>query len=119
MNAPSKTIGKPLDRTDGLLKVTGRARYAGEYPEDGLLHGSVVSSGITRGRVVRIDASRALALPGVVAVITGAGGGMGREAALVFCAEGARVCVLGRGQEAIDATETAAQILEGIVIKNS
>ncbi|WP_434562206.1 xanthine dehydrogenase family protein molybdopterin-binding subunit [Pseudomonas sp. R1-6] len=69
MNAPSKTIGQPLDRVDGLLKVTGRARYAGEYPEDGLLHGSVVSSAIARGRVVGIDASRALALPGVVAVI--------------------------------------------------
>jgi xanthine dehydrogenase YagR molybdenum-binding subunit len=69
MNAQSKTIGQPLDRVDGLLKVTGRARYAGEYPESGLLHGSVVSSAIARGRVVRIDASRALALPGVVAVI--------------------------------------------------
>ena len=69
MNAQSKTIGQPLDRVDGLLKVTGRARYAGEYPELGLLHGSVVSSAIARGRAVRIDASRALALPGVVAVI--------------------------------------------------
>lgn len=69
MNAQSKTIGQPLNRVDGLLKVTGRARYAGEYPERGLLHGSVVSSAIARGRVVRIDASRALALPGVVAVI--------------------------------------------------
>lgn len=62
-------IGKPLDRVDGLLKVTGQARYAGEFPEDGLLHGSVVSSTIAKGRVVRIDASKALALPGVVDVI--------------------------------------------------
>ena len=69
MNAPSKSIGQPLDRVDGLLKVTGQARYAGEYPEDGLLHGSVVSGTVARGRVLRIDASRALALPGVVAVI--------------------------------------------------
>ncbi|MBS7676227.1 hypothetical protein KIN13_22815, partial [Vibrio cholerae] len=59
-------IGKPLDRVDGLLKVTGQARYAGEFPEDGLLHGSVVSSTIAKGRVLRIDASKALALPGVV-----------------------------------------------------
>ncbi|BBP67151.1 aldehyde oxidase [Pseudomonas sp. Cab53] len=69
MNAPSKSIGQPLDRVDGLLKVTGQARYAGEYPEDGLLYGSVVSGTIARGRVLRIDASKALALPGVVAVI--------------------------------------------------
>jgi len=69
MNAPSKSIGQPLDRVDGLLKVTGQARYAGEYPEDGLLYGSVLSGTIARGRVLRIDASKALALPGVVAVI--------------------------------------------------
>ncbi|MBC3363051.1 xanthine dehydrogenase family protein molybdopterin-binding subunit [Pseudomonas sp. SWRI154] len=69
MNTLSKSIGQPLDRVDGLLKVTGQARYAGEYREDGLLHGSVVSGSIARGRVLRIDASKALALPGVVAVI--------------------------------------------------
>jgi len=63
------TLGKPMDRVDGLLKVTGQARYAGEFPEDGLLFGSVVSSTIANGRVLSIDASKALALPGVVAVI--------------------------------------------------
>jgi len=62
-------IGKPLDRVDGLLKVTGQARYAGEFPGQGLLHASVVSSTIAKGRVVRIDASKALALPGVVMVL--------------------------------------------------
>ncbi|WP_263260214.1 xanthine dehydrogenase family protein molybdopterin-binding subunit [Pseudomonas sp. RIT-PI-S] len=62
-------LGKPMDRVDGVLKVTGRARYAGEYPEEGLLYGSVVSSTIASGRVLRIDASAALALPGVVEVI--------------------------------------------------
>ena len=63
------TLGQPMDRVDGLLKVTGQARYAGEFPEDGLLFGSVVSSTIANGRVLSIDASQALALPGVVAVI--------------------------------------------------
>lgn len=62
-------IGKPLDRVEGLLKVTGQARYAGEFPEEGLLHGSVVSSTVAKGRVLRIDATKALALPGVVDVI--------------------------------------------------
>lgn len=69
MNTFTQAIGQPLDRVDGRLKVTGQARYAGEFPEQGLLHGSVVSSTIARGRVIRIDASKALALPGVVAVI--------------------------------------------------
>jgi xanthine dehydrogenase YagR molybdenum-binding subunit len=62
-------VGQPLDRVDGHLKVTGQARYAGEYPERGLLHGSVVSSSIACGRVVSIDTSEALRVPGVVAVI--------------------------------------------------
>src|SRR3546814_9868690 len=69
MNASSKSIGQPLDRVDGLLKVTGQARYAAEYPEDALLHGSDVYGSIARGRGLRIDASRALALPGVITVI--------------------------------------------------
>jgi xanthine dehydrogenase YagR molybdenum-binding subunit len=63
-------LGQPMDRVDGLLKVTGQARYASEFPEAGLLHGSVVSSNIARGRVSAIDSAAALALPGVLAVIS-------------------------------------------------
>jgi xanthine dehydrogenase YagR molybdenum-binding subunit len=63
-------LGKPMNRVDGLLKVTGQARYASEFPEQGLLHGSIVSSNIASGRVLSIDASEALALPGVMAVIS-------------------------------------------------
>ena len=55
MNTPVSPIGQALDRVDGKLKVTGGARYAGEYPETGLLYGSVVSSTIARGRVTHID----------------------------------------------------------------
>jgi xanthine dehydrogenase YagR molybdenum-binding subunit len=69
MTATNSPLGKPLDRVDGMLKVTGQARYAGEFPQQGLLHGSVVSSTIARGRVLSIDTSKALAVPGVVAVI--------------------------------------------------
>jgi NAD(P)-dependent dehydrogenase (short-subunit alcohol dehydrogenase family) len=47
-------------------------------------------------------------LDGKVAVITGAGGGMGREAALLFCAEGARVCVADVNREAAEATAAGA-----------
>ena len=61
--------GTPLDRVDGVLKVTGQARYASEFPQQGLLYGSVVCSTIARGRVLNIHSTAALSLPGVVAVI--------------------------------------------------
>ncbi|WP_085677380.1 MULTISPECIES: xanthine dehydrogenase family protein molybdopterin-binding subunit [unclassified Pseudomonas] len=69
MNRMPPVIGQPLDRVDGVAKVTGQARYASEYPATGLLHGSVVCSTIARGRVLRIDSSEALKLPGVIAVL--------------------------------------------------
>ncbi|BBH45806.1 xanthine dehydrogenase family protein molybdopterin-binding subunit [Pseudomonas sp. KU43P] len=69
MNDKHCVVGMPLDRVDGVAKVTGQARYAGEHPHAGLLHGSVVSSTIARGRVLRIDSSQALKVPGVVAVL--------------------------------------------------
>ena len=68
MNAP--ILGRPLDRVDGPLKVTGQARYAAEHSAAGLLHGSVSCSSIARGRIVEIDASAALALPGVILVLS-------------------------------------------------
>ncbi len=62
-------VGTPLDRVDGVAKVTGQARYAGEYPQAGLLHGSVVCSTIARGRVLAIDSTQAMRVPGVIAVL--------------------------------------------------
>ncbi|MFJ3152138.1 molybdopterin-dependent oxidoreductase [Pseudomonas putida] len=69
MIKPTPVSGTSLDRVDGVAKVTGQARYAGEYPEVDLLHGSVVSSTIARGRVLNIDSTQALRVPGVVAVL--------------------------------------------------
>lgn len=63
-------IGRPLPRVDGRLKVTGAARYAADWKLPGLLYGYVVSSEIARGRIVRIDAAEALAVDGVVQVLT-------------------------------------------------
>mgnify|MGYP003582538116 CR=1 FL=1 len=67
MNSPLS--GQALDRVDGPAKVIGQARYAGEFPEQGLLYGSVVSGNVARGRIRRIDCDAALAVPGVVAVL--------------------------------------------------
>jgi xanthine dehydrogenase YagR molybdenum-binding subunit len=69
MNTFNAAVGQPLDRVDGVAKVTGKARYAGEYPEDGLLFGSVVSSTIAKGRVLDIDIREALNVPGVVLIL--------------------------------------------------
>ena len=44
-------FGKPTSRIDGRAKVTGAAKYAGEYNVPGLAHGSVVSSAIAKGRI--------------------------------------------------------------------
>jgi xanthine dehydrogenase YagR molybdenum-binding subunit len=70
MAETSTAIGHPLRRVDGLLKVTGGARYAGEYPADDLLYGFVVSSAIAKGRIAAIDTIAARAVAGVVEVIT-------------------------------------------------
>ncbi len=63
-------IGQPVSRVEGHAKVTGQARYAAEYPADELLYGWIVSSAIAKGRIARIDAAQATAVPGIVAVIT-------------------------------------------------
>lgn len=63
-------IGDPMNRFDGIEKVTGAARYAAEHPVDGLLHGFAISSAVAKGRITTIDATAALAVPGVVEVIT-------------------------------------------------
>ena len=53
-------IGSATSRVDGRAKVTGEARYAGEFNVPGLVHGYVVESTIPKGRIVRIDTSGAL-----------------------------------------------------------
>ena len=59
-------IGKPISRVDGRAKVTGTAQYAAEYNPPDLAFGWVITSAVARGKITRIDAEEALALPGVV-----------------------------------------------------
>ena len=63
-------IGTATSRIDGIAKVTGAAKYAAEFNVPGLAYGSVVASTITKGRIKRIDASAALRVKGVLAVLT-------------------------------------------------
>ncbi|CAB3695319.1 xanthine dehydrogenase family protein molybdopterin-binding subunit [Paraburkholderia rhynchosiae] len=62
--------GVPHKRVDGKLKVTGAAQYAADFSATGLTYGFVVSSTVAAGRIVSIDSSAALALPGVLHVLT-------------------------------------------------
>src|SRR6266699_3049831 len=66
----TRATGAPLNRLDGVQKVTGAAKYAYEYPVDHVTYVFPVQSTIAKGRVVSIDASAARALPGVIAVLS-------------------------------------------------
>jgi xanthine dehydrogenase YagR molybdenum-binding subunit len=64
-------VGKPLDRVDGRLKVTGGARYAYEMQQgDNTLYGFVVEASIAKGKIKSIDTRAAEKSPGVVFVLT-------------------------------------------------
>ena len=63
-------IGTPTSRVDGHAKVTGAAKYAGEFNVPGLAYGAVVASTIAKGRIARIDTSEALRVKGVIDVLT-------------------------------------------------
>ena len=56
---------------DLVAKVTGRAKYAEDFRADGMLFAKLLLSPMPHARIRRIDASAALAMPGVVAIITG------------------------------------------------
>ena len=67
---PYKVIGTRPIRPDGADKVTGRAQYGADVHLTGTLYGRVLRSPLAHARVLRIDTSRAEALPGVKAVAT-------------------------------------------------
>ncbi len=63
-------IGTATSRVDGRAKVTGAAKYAGEFNQTGLAHASVVASTIAKGRIARIETGEALTVEGVIDVLT-------------------------------------------------
>ncbi len=64
------SIGQPITRRDGLLKVTGGARYAADNHPPGMLYAVLAVASIARGRVTFLDLAAAKAHPGVVEVMT-------------------------------------------------
>jgi carbon-monoxide dehydrogenase large subunit len=65
------TVGKPIPRIDALEKVTGRATYIDDLKFSDVLHGKILHSPHAHAKIKRIDTSKAKALPGVRAVVTG------------------------------------------------
>jgi xanthine dehydrogenase YagR molybdenum-binding subunit len=63
-------VGTAHTRVEGRDKVTGAARYAGEIPFTGLVHGWLALSTVARGRIRAIETADALGMPGVLAVLT-------------------------------------------------
>src|ERR1041385_3426723 len=66
----ARYIGTATSRVDGHAKVTGAAKYAGEFGAPDLASGPLVTSTIAKGRIVSIDISAAMSIPGVIAVLT-------------------------------------------------
>ncbi|MCH2107161.1 MAG: molybdopterin-dependent oxidoreductase, partial [Planctomycetes bacterium] len=67
-----QVVGKPHRKVDGLAKATGEAIYADDIQLPGMLHAKTLRSPHAHARILSIDTSRAEALEGVHAVITGA-----------------------------------------------
>jgi CO/xanthine dehydrogenase Mo-binding subunit len=67
-----KYVGQSIARVDGVEKVTGKAKFTGDLVIPGMLHGKILRSPYAHARIKSIDAARAEALTGVVAVLTAA-----------------------------------------------
>ena len=71
MATTQSAIGQSITRGEGLDKVTGKSVYTADISLPGMIWGKVLRSPYPYARIISIDASKALALPGVHAVITG------------------------------------------------
>ncbi len=63
-------VGKPLNRRDAREKVTGEAVYSTDMKLPGMLYGKTLHCPYPRARIVKLDVSKAEALPGVRAILT-------------------------------------------------
>ena len=66
------TIGQYVPMVDGPEKVSGRAKYTADFIEPGTLAGRIFRSPYAHAEILEVDVSAAAALPGVVAIVTGA-----------------------------------------------
>ena len=67
----TRYVGASIPRVEDARILTGQGHYVGDLQRPGMLEAAFVRSPIAHGRILSVDATRALAMPGVVAVITG------------------------------------------------
>jgi len=67
---PLRVVGKAERKVDGVKLAAGRPVFTDDVRLDGMLYGALLTSPHAHARVIKIDASRARALPGVHAVLT-------------------------------------------------
>ncbi len=68
--SPERIVGTPMRRTDAPAKLNGQEHFAGDLAIPGLLHARPVMSAYAHARLTGVDATAALQVPGVVAVLT-------------------------------------------------
>src|SRR6185503_7443981 len=68
---PKKVVGRPFRKVDARAKCTGQTRFADDITLPRMLFAKILRSPVPHAIVKRVDAKKALRLPGVVAVITG------------------------------------------------
>src|SRR6266545_4663814 len=106
-----KVIGKSLPRIDGVGKVTGADKFAGDYSLPGTLIGKILRSPHAHARITKLDTSRAEAYPGVVAVLTSADvEGVEREPTSRFQNVVAKTQVLFAGQPIAAVAATTREV---------
>ena len=67
---PKRNMGEPVPRIEGRLKVTGEALYGSDFPVRNPAFAFFVTSPIAKGRINEIDLADAMAVPGVLDVLT-------------------------------------------------
>jgi CO/xanthine dehydrogenase Mo-binding subunit len=70
-NGDFSVVGKALPKVDGLAKCSGQTQYADDLSLPRMIYGKLLRSPHAHAKILSIDISKALALPGVFAVITG------------------------------------------------
>ncbi|MCK4451611.1 MAG: aldehyde oxidoreductase, partial [Anaerolineae bacterium] len=66
----TRIVGQSIARVDARAKVTGEAKYPGDFTMEGMLHAKILFAGRYHARILRIDTSEAETAPGVVAIFT-------------------------------------------------
>src|SRR6202140_162943 len=66
----TRYIGSPVERIEDRRFLRGRGEFVGDLRREGMLHAAILRSPIAHGRILQVDATAALSLPGVRSVIT-------------------------------------------------